>query len=105
MPFLAGFSLIQKIAGGFALGLVLLLALAWQIEKRQANKLRAQLEKCEAFRKQLAEESERKKAEVSERIIEGRERIVYVDRVARGIEAAPLPGNCATPPAILGADL
>lgn len=34
-----------------------------------------------------------------------KDRIVFVDRKAREVEAAPLPGNCRTPDAVRSADL
>jgi cell division protein FtsL len=102
---LAGLSLINKLLYGSAVVVILSLAIALFFADRRADKWEAKAVKCGATLTRLAEESKANQAEVKERIVEGRERVVYVDRVARGIESAPLPGNCKTPVAVLGADL
>jgi hypothetical protein len=102
---LAGLSLIQKIIGSIGLAVVLSLSLALFMADRRADKWERQAVKCNATLTRLAEESEASRSEVKERIIEGRERVVYVDRVARGIEGAPLKGQCQTPDAVLSADI
>jgi hypothetical protein len=101
----AGISLLHKIIGSIGLAVILSLAVALFMADRRADKWERQAVKCNATLTRLAEESEANKSEVKERIVEGRERVVYVDRVARGVEAAPLKGQCQTPDAVLQADL
>jgi hypothetical protein len=71
-----------------------------QIERREIDirELRGELERLSAAKNKQAETTDRN-------IRESEKRIQISDKVAREIEAAPLPGNCATPPEILGADL
>jgi hypothetical protein len=92
-----------------ALGLVAL-ALAVQtvrlghahnkIERREIDirELRGELERISTERNEQAGTTKRniERAEDERRKVED---------IAKRIEAAPLPGNCATPPEILGADL
>jgi predicted PurR-regulated permease PerM len=65
---------------------------------RKLVEARAELERISSERNKQAETTDRN-------IRESEKRIQTSDKVAREIEAAPLPGNCATPPEILGADL
>jgi hypothetical protein len=71
-----------------------------KIERREIDirELRGELERISSKKNEQADATERN-------IRESEKRIQTSDKVAREIEAAPLPGNCATPPEILGADL
>lgn len=53
----------------------------------------------------LEKQSKESQSKVETRIVEGKTRTVYVDRVAKQIEEAPLPGNCASPTEVLNADI
>lgn len=45
------------------------------------------------------------KTETAKRIEIVKERVRHADGVAKTIEQAPLPGQCRTPPEVMGADL
>lgn len=96
-----------RLVGYLSVAVVVMgLYLALQIEQRQNDKLTAQLQACEQLRRQLVEESARK-VEQTERVVT-EYRTVTVPRVEREvvrIETAPLPGECRTPDAVMGADL
>jgi hypothetical protein len=100
-----GIGLIQQIVGVIALVALLSLLLLWKAADRRADKWEAQALKLSAELRRISTEKDEQKAATDKAIAKGRERIVYVDRVAKEIEKAPLPGQCRTPGAILKADL
>ena len=105
MPFLAGISLVQKILGGVMLGLILLLALGWQIEKRRAGKLQGQVISLSAELQRISTAKNEQKAETSVNIAKAEKGQKRAETLAKRIEAAPVSGQCKTPPEIMGADL
>lgn len=66
-------------------------------EKINSNELRAEL-------KAISDKRNEQKAETKQRIDQADKGNKAADTVAKKIEAAPLPGNCATPVEIMGAD-
>jgi biopolymer transport protein ExbB/TolQ len=105
MPFLGPLSFIQKILGSVGLAVILSLSLALFFADRRADKWERQAVKANAELQRISTEKDEQAKETGRNINSARERIVYVDRIAREIEKAPLPGQCATPPIIMGADL
>ena len=97
---------LSQIALVVAVGFALFYRVSLHAEQRHAakvqervNELRYQLDAITAKRNEQAETTKGSIAKADE----GNK---SADRVAKRIEAAPLPGNCATPPAIMGsADL
>lgn len=88
-----------KLIGYCALGMALVLMYAaLRIEQAQNVKLKAQLHA-------QIEAGKAKKSEVRDVIKQGKDRIVVVEKQAKRIEGAPIPGNCQTPDAVMGADL
>lgn len=74
--------------------------------------LKDKLEKCERDRNELRAELKRISSKKNEQQVITVEKIKQVetirreaDKVAEKIEQAPLPGNCKTPDAVMGADL
>jgi biopolymer transport protein ExbB/TolQ len=67
-------------------------------EKINSNELRAEL-------KAISTRKNEQKAETEKRVEQADKGNREADRQAERIEKAPLPGNCATPPEILGADI
>lgn len=92
---------------GLAAGalVVLSLFLALTIERRQNDKLKAQVGFCQDQLKRLADESDAKRKSTARIVERTRERIITVEKQVRRIEAAPLPGQCKTPELVMGADL
>lgn len=84
---------------------ILGLLLALGVVDRRADKWEAHAGKLSAELQRISTAKNEQSRETQRNIDKGRERIVYVDRVAGEIEKAPLPGNCATPPQVLQADL
>jgi cell division protein FtsL len=105
MPFLMALPLIHKALYGSAVVLILSLSLALFFADRRADKWERQAVKANAELQRISTEKDEQAKETGRNLEAARERIVYVDRIAREIERAPLPGQCATPPIIMGADL
>jgi cell division protein FtsL len=105
MPFLMALPLIHKALYGSAVVLILSLSLALFFADRRADKWERQAVKANAELQRISTEKDEQAKETGRNLEAARERIVYVDRIAREIEKAPLPGQCATPEAILTANL
>ena len=107
MPYLMALKALPwRLIGAAALALAIgLLWMNLRMERAHSAKLQAQLEKCEEFRRLLAEQSERQKQQTSRNIEQVRERIVTVEKQADRIERAPLKGDCSTPDEVLQADV
>ena len=106
MPYLALAARYWK-AGLFAL---LLLALAIQTVRlgHRANQLEAErvnLREVRAELKAISDKRNEQKRETEKRIEQADKGNRDADQRAREIEEAPLPGDCATPPQVMGADL
>ena len=96
--------LMSYVSLGLAGACVLLFGL-WQMDKAGARKWKARAEYYHSELTRISTERDEQKAETDRRI--GETRIIYrdVEGPARGVEGTPTAPNCATPPAILGADL
>lgn len=105
LSFLGPIGLVQKIVGAVALSAILALSLALFMADRRADKWERQAVKCNATLDRLADESAARQKETARRVEEAKERIVVVEREAKRVEEAVLPGQCATPGAVLQADL
>ena len=80
---------------GLSAGLVLVGL--WQGAERRADKLSNQLVKARQEIGRLSVAGQQMQAENTRTITRWRTRTVEVDRNARMVENAPLPGNCQTP--------
>ncbi len=110
LPILGGIAAVRslpwKLIGFCALGMAMVLMFAaLRMSQAQNVKLKSQLAACAEEQRRLADESAAKQKETKRRVDKAKERIVIVERKAKEIEAAPLPGDCKTPKAILEADL
>ncbi|GAA4015398.1 hypothetical protein GCM10022280_12670 [Sphingomonas swuensis] len=84
---------------------VTFLAAAWKIEERRADKLQAQVVKWQTAFGRISSGKNEQKVITKERIVEVEVRAKDADVRAKRIEAAPLLGQCATPEAVMGADI
>lgn len=78
---------------------------ALRLEQAQNGKLKAQLHECAEARKADSAAKNSQKAETSERIKVVHHNLGVANDKAQVIEQAPLPGNCASPKAVLDADI
>src|SRR5687768_15342018 len=97
--------LVQKIIGGLALAVILYLGIALVMADRRADKWEAQSRKCSATLERISTQKNEQKVRTERIIVEVEKDRVTADTIAKRIEAAPLPGLCATPREILSADL
>jgi hypothetical protein len=74
-------------------------------EQRHAHKVEAQLSKAVEKLNAISSKRDQQKRETGERIATIKKQIRHADDQAKVIEQAPLPGNCKTPPEVMGADL
>jgi biopolymer transport protein ExbB/TolQ len=84
---------------------ILLLLLALGVVDRRADKWEAQSLKLSAELKRISTEKNEQRTETDENIAEAEKGRKGAETIAKRIEAAPLPGQCATPREILSADL
>lgn len=92
--------------GCIVLGIVALIAvLNARAEKRHSAKLQAQIVKLTDQINKITSAKSEQRTVTKTRIIEATRIVHDADKRAKVIESAPLPGNCKTPPQILGADL
>ncbi len=75
------------------------------MEQRHSRKLSHRVNELRAEMDRISSAKDEQGKVTTANIGKANERIVYVERKARQIEAAPLPGNCKTPGEIMGADL
>ena len=94
-----------RYATGIAGFLCIMLGIALVVERAHSRKQAARIVELSATIQRLEDEGKQKQSEVREVIKAGKERVVVVEREAKRIEQAPLPGNCRTPVAVMGADL
>lgn len=87
--------------GMFVLGLMLALSM----ERRQNDKLKGQVKGLNDTLRSISDARDKQGKETNRNIGKAHDRIVYVDRKAREVEQAPLPGGCKSPDAVMGADL
>src|SRR5687767_8261642 len=71
-----------------------------QLERAKIN-----LNEARAELKRISTAKDEQREETGQNIGQAERRNRDADKIAERIEGAPLPGNCATPPEILGADL
>lgn len=95
---------LKYITGGL-LFLTLMLGIAWQIELRHARKSDQRIVELTAKLVEISTRKNEQKIVTRDRIIIAERKGGDADRVAKKIEAAPLPGQCATPKEILSADI
>lgn len=86
-------------------GLALLFYLQRNDARSDAGKYKRQRDYYVSELKRISTAKNEQQAETAKNIAKAKDRIVIVERDAKRIEAAPLPGNCRTPDAIMGADL
>ena len=88
-------------------GLLVIVGLttAWKIEERRAEKLQTQVVRWQREFARLSSERQEQRIVTRTRIVEVERKSKAAARRAKRIEEAPLPGQCKTPEAILGADL
>lgn len=86
-------------------GLCLFLKLSLASEQRHSAKVEGQLVKAAAELQRISTKRDEQKAVTRDTIKEAETVTREADKVAERIEAAPLPGQCKTPTAILEADL
>jgi hypothetical protein len=79
--------------------------IALKAEKRHSSKLQAQIVKLDAQLRAITTAKNEQKQVTKGNIVKAEEGRKKADVVAKRIEQAPLPGNCATPKEILEADL
>jgi biopolymer transport protein ExbB/TolQ len=84
---------------------ILLLLLALGVVDRRADKWEAQSLKLSAELKRISTEKNEQRTETERNIAEAEKGRKGAETIAKRIEAAPLPGQCATPREILSADL
>ena len=91
-----------KLIGLSALAMFILgLMLALSMERRQNDKLKVNIAKLESTLRSISDKKNEQGKATDRNIGKARERIVYVDREARKIEAAPILGSCKTPEIIM----
>lgn len=92
---------------GLSLGIFLVLGLflALQVEKRSHARTKAQAVRLSMELERISTAKNEQKVITRERIVEVERVRKDADKVAKRVEAAPLPGQCKTPEAIMGADL
>lgn len=86
-------------------GFALLFYLQRNDARSDAGKYKKQRDYYVAELKRISTAKNVQRDETARNIAKAKDRIVIVERDAKRIEAAPLPGNCRTPDAIMGADL
>lgn len=98
-------NLVSKIAGGFLVGALLLISLAYWNADRRADKFERQLVKATAELKRISSAKDQQ-GQVTKGNVE-KAKVIYRDaeRQAERIEKAPVSGRCETPEVIMGADL
>jgi biopolymer transport protein ExbB/TolQ len=84
---------------------ILLLLLALGVVDRRADKWEAQSLKLSAELKRISTEKNEQRTETERNIVSAEKGRKGAETIAKRIEAAPLPGQCATPREILSADL
>ena len=100
-----GIGLIQQIVGGVVLAIILALSIALWAADRRADKWEAQAQKLSRALKRISTAKDEQRKTTSVNIVKAGEGGKAADQVARRIEAAPLPGQCKTPAAVLEGDL
>jgi len=92
---------------GIAAGILIFTALfaAYKIEERRADKLQTQVIKWQRAFAKLSTERNEQRTITRTRIVEVERKSKSANTRARRVETAPLPGQCKTPEAVLGADL
>lgn len=95
-----------KLIGAGAVAIVIaVLVMLWKGEQRHSAKLQGQVVKLSSELQRIStkrnEQKEVTTQTIEKVVVEYRE----AEKRAERIEAAPLPGNCATPREIMGADL
>lgn len=96
--------LLKYIAGGLAI-LCLVLGIALKIERAHSAKQAEQIVKLTDQLKAISTKRNEQKSETTERVRTVVRTVHDADGRAKAIEAEPLPGNCATPKAVLDADI
>jgi hypothetical protein len=99
------FSGIWKYATGGLAFLCLMLFIGLQVEKRRLGSCQEHSAKLTAKLHEISTKRDEQKTETGRNIIIADKGRKTADTIAKRIEAAPLPGQCATPREILGADL
>jgi hypothetical protein len=97
--------LVQKIVGSIALAVIISLSIALWAADRRADKWEAQSLKLSAELKRISTQKNEQKVRTERIIVEVEKEREGAERIAKRIEAAPLPGKCETPGEIMGADL
>jgi hypothetical protein len=85
--------------------LCLILFAMYSIEKRGAQKWKARADAHHAELQRISSAKDEQKVITRDRIVVAERVVKQADDRAKRIEAAPLPGQCKTPEAIMGADL
>ncbi len=89
---------------------LLCLALAVQTVRlgaanNRADRIQINLNEARAELKRISTAKNEQREETGKRIEQADKGNRKADEIAKGIESAPLPGNCETPGEIMGADL
>ena len=84
---------------------ILALLLLLGVADRRADKWEAQAQKLSRALKRMSDARDTQRETTRDNIAKADEGGKSADRIARRIEAAPLPGQCRTPPEILGSDI
>ena len=97
--------MIYRYVSGGLLFLLILTGIAFKLEQRHSHKLQGQVVKLKGELDRISSEKNRQQVITRERIVEIERKSGEADKRARVVEAAPLPGQCRTPDAVMGADL
>jgi hypothetical protein len=97
--------IVQKIVGAIALAVILSLSIALWAADRRADKWEAQSLKLSAELRRISTQKNEQGVRTERIIVEVEKERQGAERIAKRIEAAPLPGQCETPDAVLVADL
>lgn len=102
MPILTQLRSLGYIIAGFALAAMFI---ALQVEKRHSRKLAERNIELSTIVDNYAAKSRERQKDTARIITRYRDAQPIIEERVRVVEKAPLPGNCATPPEILAADL
>lgn len=102
MPILTQLRSIGYIVAAFALAAMFI---ALQLEKRSHAKAKDRIVQLSTIVNNYAEQSKERQRETGKIVTRYRDAKPIIEERVRVVEKAPLPGECKTPPIIMGLDI